>query len=194
MMMVHAQQPQDTAAEALIAYQNFDQAKMIAAEAPTVLFFHASWCPTCRSAREEFNKRQSEFKNINLILVDYDNSNDLKKMYGVTYQHTFVQKALNDRDSNNGETDGFDWSIAPEATEISNYGDAPELIAKGPWLNTDQPFSMENLEGKVVLVDFWTYSCINCVRTIPHLIELYEKYEKDGLQIIAVHSPEFPFE
>ena len=105
-----------------------------------------------------------------------------------------VQKALNDRDSNNGETDGFDWSIAPEATEISNYGEAPELIAKGPWLNTDQPFSMENLEGKVVLVDFWTYSCINCVRTIPHLIELYEKYEKDGLQIIAVHSPEFPFE
>ncbi|MCK9190994.1 MAG: thioredoxin family protein [Sphaerochaetaceae bacterium] len=91
MMMVQAQQPQDTAAEALISYQNFDQAKMIAAEAPTVLFFHASWCPTCRSAREEFNKRQSEFKYINLILVDYDNSNDLKKMYGVTYQHTFVQ-------------------------------------------------------------------------------------------------------
>ncbi|MCK9190995.1 MAG: cytochrome c biogenesis protein/redoxin [Sphaerochaetaceae bacterium] len=83
-------------------------------------------------------------------------------------QGELVQKALNDRDSNNGETDGFDWSIAPEATEISNYGDAPELIAKGPWLNTDQPFSMENLEGKVVLVDFWTYSCINCVRTIPH--------------------------
>jgi thiol-disulfide isomerase/thioredoxin len=91
MMMVQDQQPQDTAAEALIAYQNFDHATMIAAEAPTVLFFHASWCPTCRSAREEFNKRQSECKNINLILVDYDNSNDLKKMYGVTYQHTFVQ-------------------------------------------------------------------------------------------------------
>jgi cytochrome c biogenesis protein CcdA/thiol-disulfide isomerase/thioredoxin len=109
-------------------------------------------------------------------------------------QGEFVQKALNDRDSNDGEIDGFDWSISPDETEISNYGRAPELIAKGPWLNTDQPFSMDELEGKVVLVDFWTYSCINCVRTIPHLRELYDKYEKYGLEIIAVHSPEFPFE
>ena len=109
-------------------------------------------------------------------------------------QGELVQKALNDRDSNDGEIDGFDWSISPDETEISNYGRAPELIAKGPWLNTDQPFSMDELEGKVVLVDFWTYSCINCVRTIPHLRELYDKYEKYGLEIIAVHSPEFPFE
>lgn len=91
MMMVQDQQTQNTSAEPFIDYQNFEQAKMIAAEAPTVLFFYASWCPTCRSAREQFNKRQNEFKNINIILVDYDNSKDLQKMYGVTYQHTFVQ-------------------------------------------------------------------------------------------------------
>ena len=53
---------------------------------------------------------------------------------------------------------------------------------------------MENLEGKVILLDFMTYSCINCIRTIPHLRELYDKYKKGGLEIITVHSPEFPFE
>lgn len=109
-------------------------------------------------------------------------------------QGDLVQKALNSRDSNNETINGFDWSDAPKSAEVSNYGKAPELIAKGPWLNTEQPLSMENLEGKVVLIDFWTYSCINCVRTIPHLRELYDKYEKYGLEVIGVHSPEFPFE
>jgi len=91
MMMVQDQQTQNTTTEPFIDYQNFEQAKMIAAEGPTVFFFYASWCPTCRNAHEEFTKRQNEFKNINIILVDYDNSKDLKKKYGVTYQHTFVQ-------------------------------------------------------------------------------------------------------
>jgi thiol-disulfide isomerase/thioredoxin len=53
---------------------------------------------------------------------------------------------------------------------------------------------MESLRGKVVLVDFWTYSCINCIRTQPYLNTWYEKYEKDGLVIIGVHAPEFAFE
>ena len=106
-------------------------------------------------------------------------------------QGELVQKALNDR---NGMSDGFDWSNAPQSARVSNYGKAPKLIAEGPWLNTGQPFSMEDLEDKVVLLDFWTYSCINCVRTIPHLRELYDTYEKYGFEIIAVHSPEFPFE
>ncbi len=91
MMMVQDNQLQNNTLEPFIAYQNFEQAKMIASEAQTVLFFYASWCPTCRKAREEFISRQNEFKKINLILVDYDNSSDLQKKYGVTYQHTFVQ-------------------------------------------------------------------------------------------------------
>ena len=109
-------------------------------------------------------------------------------------QGELVQNALNSREGNDDTIDGFNWSIAPESAQLSNFGKAPELIAKGPWLNTEQPFSMEDLEGKVVLIDFWTYSCINCVRTIPHLRELYHTYEKYGLEIIAVHSPEFPFD
>jgi len=91
MMMVQDEQTQHAASEPFIDYQNLEQAKMIAAEAPTVLFFYATWCPSCRSAREDFIDRQNEFKHINMILVDYDNSKELQKKYGVTYQHTFVQ-------------------------------------------------------------------------------------------------------
>ncbi len=109
-------------------------------------------------------------------------------------QGELVQKALNERDSSKDMKDGFDWSLSPKTAQVANYGRAPELIAKGPWLNTEKEYSMNDLEGKVVLIDFWTYSCINCVRTIPHLRELNEKYEKYGLKIISIHSPEFPFE
>lgn len=63
----------------------------------------------------------------------------------------------------------------------------------GPWLQSD-PLSPEALEGKVVLVDFWTYSCINCIRTLPHLTAWYDTYAPHGLVIVGVHTPEFDFE
>lgn len=91
MMMVQDSPSQNENSEVFIEYQNLEQSKMIAAEAPTVLFFYASWCPTCRNAREDFIKRSNDLKSLNLIIVDYDNSTDLQKRYGVTYQHTFVQ-------------------------------------------------------------------------------------------------------
>ncbi|MBC7581903.1 cytochrome c biogenesis protein DipZ [Aeromicrobium sp.] len=70
---------------------------------------------------------------------------------------------------------------------------APEFAGIVDWINT-QPLTMENLKGKVVLIDFWTYSCINCQRTQPYLNTWYDKYEKDGFVIIGVHAPEFSFE
>ncbi len=70
---------------------------------------------------------------------------------------------------------------------------APEIIPGGVWLNTN-PLTLEQLKGKVVLVDFWTYSCINCQRTMPYLRSWHEKYNDKGLVIIGVHSPEFEFE
>lgn len=70
---------------------------------------------------------------------------------------------------------------------------APELRGIAAWINSN-PLTMEALGGKVVLVDFWTYSCINCIRTQPYLNAWYDKYEKDGLVIIGVHAPEFAFE
>jgi len=69
----------------------------------------------------------------------------------------------------------------------------PSLVTARGWLNSP-PLTPTALEGKVVLYDFWTYSCVNCVRTLPHLRALYDRYQGDGLVIIGIHSPEFEFE
>lgn len=70
---------------------------------------------------------------------------------------------------------------------------APEITGISNWLNSE-PLTLESLKGKVVLIDFWTYTCINCIRTLPHVTSWYEKYKDDGLVIIGVHTPEFEFE
>ncbi|OGH14650.1 MAG: hypothetical protein A2687_00535 [Candidatus Levybacteria bacterium RIFCSPHIGHO2_01_FULL_38_26] len=70
---------------------------------------------------------------------------------------------------------------------------APEIIPGGSWFNSD-PLTVKSLRGKVVIVDFWTYSCINCQRTFPYLRQWWEKYKDKGLVILGVHSPEFEFE
>ncbi len=71
---------------------------------------------------------------------------------------------------------------------------APEFIGITKWLNTDQPLTIKELKGKVVLVDFWTYTCINCIRTLPHVTSWYDKYKDQGFVVIGVHTPEFEFE
>ncbi|HET7127742.1 MAG TPA: cytochrome c biogenesis protein DipZ [Gaiellaceae bacterium] len=76
---------------------------------------------------------------------------------------------------------------------LLDYGVAPALHPDGAWINS-KPLTLASLRGKVVLVDFWTYSCINCLRTLPHLKAWYATYHKDGLVIVGVHTPEFAFE
>jgi cytochrome c biogenesis protein CcdA/thiol-disulfide isomerase/thioredoxin len=76
---------------------------------------------------------------------------------------------------------------------LPDYGVAPPLKPDGAWINT-QPLTLAQLRGKVVLVDFWTYSCINCLRTLPHLKSWYATYRKDGFVIVGIHTPEFAFE
>jgi len=76
---------------------------------------------------------------------------------------------------------------------LKNYGPAPEFTGISTWLNS-KPLSLADLKGKVVLVDFWTYSCINCIRTMPYLTKWFDTYKDQGLVIIGVHTPEFPFE
>jgi cytochrome c biogenesis protein CcdA/thiol-disulfide isomerase/thioredoxin len=78
-------------------------------------------------------------------------------------------------------------------SKLPDYGVAPAIHADGAWINST-PLTLQQLRGKVVLVDFWTYSCINCLRTIPHLQAWYAAYHKEGLDIIGVHTPEFAFE
>jgi thiol-disulfide isomerase/thioredoxin len=70
---------------------------------------------------------------------------------------------------------------------------APEFEGIAAWQNS-KPLKMSQLRGKVVLVDFWAYSCINCLRTLPHVTRWYDEYKDKGLVVIGVHSPEFPFE
>ena len=72
-------------------------------------------------------------------------------------------------------------------------GQLPPLAGLGPWLNSE-PLSLEQLRGKVVVIDFWTYSCINCIRAIPYVQRWHERYANDGLVVIGVHAPEFAFE
>ncbi|MDE2222364.1 MAG: cytochrome c biogenesis protein DipZ [Candidatus Omnitrophica bacterium] len=77
---------------------------------------------------------------------------------------------------------------------LNDLGPAPDFAAISRWLNVPAPLTMKDLRGKVVLVDFWTYSCINCVRTLPHLKSWWQRYKNDGLVIVGVHTPEFAFE
>ena len=72
-------------------------------------------------------------------------------------------------------------------------GELPPLTGLEPWFNSP-PLSREQLKGKVVVIDFWTYSCINCLRSIPYVKAWDERYRKDGLVVIGVHAPEFAFE
>ena len=78
----------------------------------------------------------------------------------------------------------------------SQFQKAPEFAQIAGYINTpsNAPLTLASLKGKVVLVDFWTYSCINCIRTLPHLNDWYQRYADKGFVIVGVHSPEFEFE
>lgn len=86
--------------------------------------------------------------------------------------------------------------VAEASTEGSSLpvlGTMPEFANVTSWLNSP-PLTSASLRGKVVLVDFWTYSCINCIRTLPFVTRWYEKYRDQGLVVVGVHTPEFSFE
>ena len=80
----------------------------------------------------------------------------------------------------------------PSVFNVNPYA-APEITGIQEWINSE-PLTLAGLKGKVVLVDFWTYSCINCIRTLPYVEKWYETYKDQGLVVIAMHAPEFAFE
>ena len=84
----------------------------------------------------------------------------------------------------------------PNATALVDCGPAPNFKGITAWLNTPdgKPLTISELRGRVVLVDFWTYSCINCQRTLPHVEAWYRDYARDGFVVVGVHTPEFAFE
>jgi len=80
-------------------------------------------------------------------------------------------------------------AVSPDATGRA----APEFQVSRQWINSPE-LHLSDLRGKVVLIDFWTYSCINCLRTIPYLNQWHERYQDRGLVVVGVHTPEFEFE
>jgi thiol-disulfide isomerase/thioredoxin len=82
----------------------------------------------------------------------------------------------------------------PKRIEVAEVtGQAPNFKGINTWLNSP-PLNISDLRGKVVMVNFWTYGCYNCVNTLPHVTKLHAKYKDKGLVIVGVHTPEFPFE
>ena len=87
-------------------------------------------------------------------------------------------------------------TLLAAAQKLPALGPAPDFTETEDWFNTpgNRPLSLTSLRGRVVLVDFWTYTCINCIRTLPYLKAWDAAYRKDGLTIVGVEAPEFPFE
>ncbi len=85
---------------------------------------------------------------------------------------------------------------AAAGARLPVLGRAPAFTDTQQWFNTpgSRPLSVAGLRGRVVLVDFWTYTCINCIRTLPYIEAWYRRYRHDGLEVVGVHTPEFPFE
>jgi len=98
-----------------------------------------------------------------------------------------------DNDPNNQSAQAKAENTGKGTVKNLAYPKAPEFAGIEKWINSE-PLKMEQLRGKVVLIDFWTYSCINCIRTLPYLKAWDKKYKDKGLVIIGVHSPEFEFE
>jgi thiol-disulfide isomerase/thioredoxin len=86
-----------------------------------------------------------------------------------------------------------DAKAGTRATLTSTPAAAPNFVGVKAWLNSG-PLNIADLRGKVVLVDFWTYGCYNCVNTLPHVTRLYDTYKDKGFVVVGVHTPEFPFE
>jgi cytochrome c biogenesis protein CcdA/thiol-disulfide isomerase/thioredoxin len=116
-----------------------------------------------------------------------------------------LSRTLNQFESNGEVTAQLDvlkgqntMKVIPAGQQEVSYFNAntpaPEFTGVSHWLNTNAPLSLKELRGKVVLVDFWTYTCINCIRTLPHVVSWYEKYKNDGFVVVGVHTPEFQFE
>jgi cytochrome c biogenesis protein CcdA/thiol-disulfide isomerase/thioredoxin len=172
------------------------------------LFFFAlagSWCFT---RMRRFNKYTGRVQQVFglimiiaalLIYTNYDKVIQVKILNAFpTYGNIFNNIEHNERVTKElSALRGEEEVVAVERTSTNNklpdLGPAAEFTGIKQWLNSSA-LTMAQLKGKVVLVDFWTYSCINCVRTLPYVTGWYEKYKDKNFIIIGVHTPEFAFE
>ncbi|MEK9176457.1 MAG: cytochrome c biogenesis protein/redoxin, partial [Patescibacteria group bacterium] len=122
------------------------------------------------------------FPSYGNFLVKFESDNKVKE------QLDELKDGVNKTDDMIGKP--FDMS---KNKSLPNLGKAPEFVGITNWLNS-KPLTLSELKGKVVLVDFWTYTCINCIRTLPHVTSWYNKYKDQGFVVVGVHTPEFEFE
>lgn len=114
-------------------------------------------------------------------------------LYGIENNQE-VQKQLNILKKKKDEMKREMPKVNLPGSDLPNLGPAPEFVGIAKWLNAEKPIRMADLRANVVLIDFWTYTCINCVRTLPHVTGWYEKYKDRGFVVVGVHTPEFEFE
>lgn len=134
-----------------------------------------------------------------LIYTNYDKVVQLKILTLFPSYGRFITQVENNAQVNRQlaalkGTKALPQPMHASAEALPDLGEAPGFVGIAKWLNVAGPLTMQQLRGKVVLVDFWTYTCINCVRTLPHLTTWYDKYKDNGFVIIGVHTPEFAFE
>jgi len=129
--------------------------------------------------------RLNAFQDIQVWLLDHTNFGDI----GTRLEEKLFP--MDPRDSTPSSSSSANSMKLPLLPKLVR---APEFFDLGPWHNAD-PFTLESLKGKVVLVDFWTYSCINCIRTLPYIQGYWDKYKDTGkFVLLGVHTPEFTFE
>ena len=117
-----------------------------------------------------------------------------KKLQTRVPEYTRALQALEESAAAQGELERLVGTPGlAEEERLGHFGPAPEFDRIDLWLNSE-PLTMQALRGKVVLIDFWTYSCINCLRTLPHVRAWDEAYREEGLVVVGVHTPEFAFE
>ncbi len=121
--------------------------------------------------------------------------------YGTTFQerlerNSAIRRELRDLTGSDGSLAAAAGDALAAGTNVATGPRAPEFRGIKEWVNTPRgrPISLADLRDKVVIVDFWTYSCINCLRTLPHLKAWDRAYRRAGLVIVGIHSPEFAFE
>lgn len=117
-----------------------------------------------------------------------------RKMLGLIIILSVIYMILTEGGISTAQANELNNHSAPNLQNaLKNSYPAPKIDGIDAWINS-APLSLDQLKGKVILIDFWTYSCINCVRTLPYLKNWYNKYHSQGFMIIGVHSPEFDFE
>ncbi|MFI5265411.1 MAG: cytochrome c biogenesis protein/redoxin, partial [Candidatus Levyibacteriota bacterium] len=134
-----------------------------------------------------------------LIATNYDTVIEARLLDFVPSYSTF----LNQLEGNSAVKTGLDSlkgknSIPTNTQDTSGLFNtdvpAADFLGITQWLNPEKNISIKDLRGKVVLVDFWTYTCINCIRTLPYVTSWYDKYHTLGFTVIGIHTPEFEFE